>query len=171
MEKIERERDGFRVTVVHHRANDTKVRCDYDRIISCTGFQLDKDIFDEGCRPEMDPETYDRFPYQNPVWESVNVSGMYFAGTLMQQRDYYRKTTSGFIHGFRYNLRALFHYLEERYHDTLWPYNPIDRDEIGPAIIRLINRSSTLWQQFGFLGNVFVLGDEETRHYEAVPMD
>ncbi len=169
VEKIERDGDGFRGTVIYHRAGDSRSSYYYDRIICCTGFQLDKDIFDASCRPETDPKTHDRLPRQNAVWESVNVPDMYFAGTLTQQRDY-QKTTSGFIHGFRYNLRALFHYLKERYHDTPWPHHLIDREAIGPTIIRLINRSSALWQQFGFLGDVFVPG-KETRHYEAVPID
>lgn len=169
VERIEKEGEGFRGTVIYHRAADSRSSYYYDRIICCTGFQLDTDIFDESCRPEMDLETADRFPCQNPVWESVNVPDMYFAGTVTQQRDY-KKTTSGFIHGFRYNVRALFHYLAQRYHDAPWPHEVIGQNDMAPAIISPINHSSALWQQFGFLGDVFVLGDE-TRHYEAVPMD
>nr|VFJ73126.1 MAG: Pyridine nucleotide-disulphide oxidoreductase [Candidatus Kentron sp. FW] len=169
VEKIEREGEGFRGTVIYHRAADSRSSYYYDRIICCTGFQLDTDIFDESCQPEMDPETYNRFPTQNEKWASVNVPDMYFAGTVTQQRDY-KKTTSGFIHGFRYNVRTLFHYLAQRYHDAPWPHEVVGRNDIAPAIIGLINRSSALWQQFGFLGDVFVLGDE-TRHYETVPMD
>ena len=57
----------------------------------------------------------DRFPAQTPEWESANVPGLYFAGTLMQVRDF-KKSTSGFIHGFRYGVRALHRMLERQYH-------------------------------------------------------
>jgi len=47
----------------------------------------------------------------------VNVPGLYFAGTLSQQRDF-KKSTSGFIHGFRYGVRALHKILERRTRTT-----------------------------------------------------
>nr|VFJ62531.1 MAG: Pyridine nucleotide-disulphide oxidoreductase [Candidatus Kentron sp. DK] len=170
VERIEREGKGFRGTVIYHRAGDSRSSYYYDRVICCTGFRLDTDVFDESCRPGMDPETSARFPRQSAVWESVDVPELFFAGTVTQQRDF-KKTTSGFIHGFRYNVRALFHYLEQRYHDAPWPHYALDQKELAPAILRLINRSSALWQQFGFLGDVFVLEGNRARHYEAVPMD
>nr|VFK67675.1 MAG: Pyridine nucleotide-disulphide oxidoreductase [Candidatus Kentron sp. UNK] len=171
VEKIEREGNGFRATVIYHRAGGSRSSYYYDRVICCTGFQIDENIFGKGCQPEMDPETDNRFPRQNAVWESTNIPDMYFAGTLTQQRDF-KKTTSGFIHGFRYNARALFHYLAHEYHDAPWPHDDIQRREIAPAIIRLINRNSALWQQFGFLGDVFLLESEAgAAHYEAVPLD
>ena len=56
----------------------------------------------------------DRFPAQTAEWESVNVPGLYFAGTISQVRDF-KRSTSGFIHGFRYAVRALHRILERRY--------------------------------------------------------
>ena len=39
------------------------------------------------------------------VWGSTKVKNLYFAGTPMHGRDY-RKSSGGFIHGFRYLIRA-----------------------------------------------------------------
>jgi len=46
-------------------------------------------------------------------------------GTLMQVRDF-KKTTSGFIHGFRYNVRSLFNMLEQNYYQLPWPSRTIE---------------------------------------------
>ena len=70
----------------------------------CTGFRIDAAPFADECRPEL--TINDRFAALTSAYESVNVPGLYFAGTLMQQRDF-KKSTSGFIHGFRYAVRAL----------------------------------------------------------------
>ena len=75
----------------------------------CTGFRFDDSIFAAECRPELVHNR--RFPAQTPEWESVNVPGLYFAGTLTQANDF-RKHASAFIHGFRYNARALFRMLQ-----------------------------------------------------------
>lgn len=50
-------------------------------------------------------------------YESVNVAGLYFAGTLGHGKDHL-KSAGGFIHGFRYTTRALFRILEAKHdHD------------------------------------------------------
>ena len=45
---------------------------------------------------------------------SVNVPGMYFAGTLAHGKDW-KRAAGGFIHGFRYTARALHRILEAKY--------------------------------------------------------
>ena len=85
-------------------------------------------IFDPDCRPEL--VINDRFPAQTPGWESTNVPGLYFAGTLTQVRDF-KQSTSGFIHGFRYGVRALHRILERRYHGAPWPPRPLAAEPGG----------------------------------------
>jgi thioredoxin reductase len=143
----------------------------YDRVIFCTGFRFDASIFDEGCRPEL--AINDRFPAQTSEWESVNVPGLYFAGTLTQMRDF-KKTTSGFIHGFRYNVRALFRMMEKKYHGKELPTRAVEATPEGMmlAAMERINRSSALWQQYGFLHDVIVLSSDggTARYYEELPL-
>jgi hypothetical protein len=92
----------------------------------------------------------------------------------MQARDY-KKTTSAFIHGFRYNMRCLFRVLERRYEGGAWPRRGVGAatpERLGEALLERINRSSALWQQFGYLADMVRLEDDGTATYfEEVPVD
>lgn len=171
IERIVPRDGGFEVSMVYQRARGSRATYRYDRIINCTGFRFDDSIFDEGCRPDL--AIMDRYPAQSSCWESSNVAGLYFAGTLMQARDY-KKTSSAFIHGFRYNVRALHRMLEQRNHGVPWPSVELDcwPGDAVAKIVERINRSSGLWLQFGFLGDVVAEpeGDEGARYYEDVPV-
>jgi thioredoxin reductase len=163
---IEREGDHLRVMFAFSRADELVKELHYDRVLLCTGFAFDASIFDDSCRPEL--TIRDRFPAQTPAWESVNVPGLYFAGTITQVRDF-KKSTSGFIHGFRYGARALHKILEQRYADRPWPSR--ETPDITGAIIERVNRTSALWQQFGFLADVVTVHGEENKYHEEVPLD
>ena len=171
VERIER-RDGELVVAVRYtHASGESEELRYDRVIVCTGFRFDDSIFAPECRPEMVIDG--RFPAQTPEWESVNVSGLYFAGTLMQVNDF-KKTNSGFIHGFRYNVRSLFRMLEKKHHRRGWPSRPIEPTPEGlvEATLARLNRSSAMWQQFGFLNDVIVVAENWDRatYYEEMPL-
>ncbi|MEU4238364.1 FAD-dependent oxidoreductase [Actinoplanes sp. NPDC026619] len=152
---IVRDGDEFVVTFAFSRVDEVIKQLRYDRVLACTGFAFDASIFDESCRPALAID--DRFPEQSPAWESVSVPGLYFAGTITQQRDF-KKSTSGFIHGFRYAVRALHKTLHQRYGNKPWPATSIvaTPEKISDAIITRVNRSSALWQQFGFLADVIL---------------
>jgi thioredoxin reductase len=161
--------DGYLVTVAFARANEVTKDIRYDRVISCTGFRFDASLFTERCRPAL--TINDRFPDQTDTWESVNVPGLHFAGTLTQMRDF-KKTTSGFIHGFRYNTRALHRILARRYEGEEWPHGTLtaDPEALTDALLARANRSSALWQQFGFLCDLVALDGGTARHYQEVPV-
>jgi len=168
--RIERDGDGYLVTFSFSRADEVVKQLRYDRVVACTGFRFDASIFDEDCRPEL--TIRDRFPAQTDEWESVNVPGLFFAGTISQVRDF-KKSTSGFIHGFRYAVRALHRILERRYADTPWPAEKLGAtpELITEAVIARVNRTSALWQQFGFLGDVVTVAGADARYHEEVPVD
>lgn len=169
--KIERRDGSYFVTVSFKRANEVKKNYRYDRVIVCTGFRFDASIFSENCRPELIHN--DRFPAQTSSWESINVPGLYFAGTLMQVRDF-KKSTSGFIHGFRYGVRALHRMLEQKYHEHDWPYRGLraDPEEMMNTVIARVNRTSALWQLFAVMGDLIVVSRDGRAHfYEEVPVD
>ena len=171
VERIERRGGSYGVRFSFARANELQKELFYDRVIVCTGFRFDASIFDEDCRPDL--VLRDRFPAQTSQWESTNVPGLYFAGTLMQVRDY-RKSTGGFIHGFRYCVRSLHRMLERKYHGITWPHRYLSAtpSELAAAIIARVNRSSALWQQFAFLCDLIVVLDDGTaRYYEELPTD
>jgi thioredoxin reductase len=170
VEQITRRDDGgFRIVFRYARTSERLREIDYDRIILATGFQFDASLFDESARPELVID--DRFPAQTPAFESVNVPGLYFAGTLSQQRDF-KKSTNGFIHGFRYAVRALYRILRSRHHDIPWPSTPVDAtpEAITDAIIARINVTSALWQQFAVLADVVTVADGRAAYHEEIPV-
>jgi thioredoxin reductase len=168
--RIDRGPDGYRVVFSFSRADEVIRELRYDRVIVCTGFRFDPDIFDDTCRPAL--TINDRFPAQTEEWESVNVPDLFFAGTLSQVRDF-KRSTSGFIHGFRYGVRALHKVLERRYHDVAWPAEKVDAsaEAIADAVIARVNRSSALWQQFGVLADVVTVAGQAARYHDEVPVD
>ena len=164
--------DTFAVTFDYTLADGEREVLEYDRIICCTGFRFDTDIFADDCTPAMAID--DRFPDQDPFWQSTNVPDLYFAGTITQMRDY-KRSTSGFIHGFRYNVRSLFRALETRYHGVDWPRTTFETtpEVVTGALIRRINQTSALWQQFGFLADLMLVDDRTgiASYLEEVPVD
>jgi thioredoxin reductase len=171
VDRIQRRDGEYVVSVRYSHARGESEEITYDRVIVCAGFRFDDSIFADDCRPEL--VINNRFPAQTPEWESINVPGLYFAGTLMQANDY-KKHTSAFIHGFRYNVRALFRMLEKKHHRRDWPAREIEPtpDGLVEAALTRINRTSALWQQLGFLHDVIVVDDEWERavYYEEMPL-
>jgi thioredoxin reductase len=171
--QIEKTLDGYIVSFSYSRADEFVKGLRYDRVILCAGFRFDDSIFAPSCRPDLVID--DRFPAQTSQWRSTNVDHLYFAGTLMQVRDF-KKSTSGFIHGFRYCVRALHRMLEDRYHGVPWPHREVDADpaELTSMIIDRVNRTSALWQQFGVLADLIVVDGAAgggARYYEELPTE
>ncbi|MFF5158194.1 FAD-dependent oxidoreductase [Streptomyces sp. NPDC000348] len=168
--EIRRDGDGFRVPVAFERVGEVVKDLRYDRVIVATGFRFDASVFDGNCAPET--VVGGRFPAVTPVGESVNVPELYFAGTLTQGRDF-KKSTTGFVHGFRYSVRALHRELRRRHHGEPWPVAELggDTETAVGRIIERVNRSSALWQQFGVLGDLLLLSPDGTMRYaEEVPV-
>jgi thioredoxin reductase len=170
VDRVEKRNGSYLVTVSFGRVQEVKRDLPYDRVIVCTGFRFDSSIFAEDCRPDL--IINDRMPAQTAQWESTNIRDLYFAGTLMQVRDY-KKSTGGFIHGFRYDVRALHRMLQVKYHDGRWPSRRLEADPhaLMEAVIARVNRSSALWQRFGFLCDVIVVGRETgVKYLEEMPV-
>ncbi|HEX7303760.1 NAD(P)-binding domain-containing protein [Lentzea sp.] len=165
---IRRDGDDYLVKVSFQRVNEVIKEIRYDRVILATGFRFDASIFAEECRPQLTIK--DRFPDQTAAWESANVPDLFFAGTITQARDF-KKSTSGFIHGFRYGVRALHRIAEQRYHGVDWPSRHVAVADVTEAVIERVNRTSALWQLFAFLADaVLVAPDGTARYVEEVPV-
>jgi thioredoxin reductase len=167
---IRRDGDGYVVPVSFVRVAERVKEIRYDRVILATGFRFDASIFAPDCRPAL--TINDRFPDLTAAWESVNVPDLYFAGTITQSRDF-KKSTSGFIHGFRYGVRALHRILEHRHHGVPWPSRDLEPtpDAVADAVIDRVNRTSALWQLFAFMSDaVLVAPDGTIRYAEEVPV-
>lgn len=171
VERIRRRGDRFAVDISYTHADGEVETLEYDRVIACTGFRFDSSIFHGAARPEM--TSCGRFPAQTCEWESVNVPGLFFAGTLTQARDH-KKYMSAFIHGFRYNVQALCRLLESRWHAIPWPISarPSGLDDLVQWTVSRMNSVSALWQQPGFLCDVVKVrpGYQRSECLEGLPV-
>ncbi|MEV6325439.1 NAD(P)-binding domain-containing protein [Nocardia sp. NPDC051787] len=158
---ISQDEAGYRVAVEYSHADGERDILRYDRVIRCTGFRFDASIFDASCRPALCIDK--RLPELTPTWESVNVPGLFFAGTIAQADDF-RVAGSGFIDGFRYNVRTLHGLLRERYFDEPYPSEQISGEPTALAddMLRRASQSSALWLQFGYLCDVFDIASDGT---------
>jgi thioredoxin reductase len=144
-----------------------------DYVIRCTGWKYaDPEIFTPEIKPAVDAKK--KYPILSTMWES-SVPDMYFMGTVMSARD--RKSASGFIHGFRYHVRTLFHQLCKRYHDTPVPSdkfvlkNEADLLNLGAHLVTRLSTTSALYQLFGMMCDVLVLSDGQAEMYYELPAE
>lgn len=167
---IVRDGFGYRVTFAFARADEVIKDLYYDRVILCTGFRFDDSMFGPECRPEL--TINDRFPAQTTAWESVNVPDLYFAGTITQVRDF-KRSTSAFIHGFRYGARSLSMHLGAKYDGRPWPGRPVEvtPEALAEAVLARVNRTSALFQQFAFLADLLIVSSDGATYHDEVPMD
>jgi thioredoxin reductase len=172
VKRIERRDGKYAVSVSYTHAGGEEEELIYDRVLLCTGWRFDDSIFEANCKPAL--VINDKLPAQTFEWESVNVKDLYFAGTLMQMRDY-KKKQSGFIHGFRYNVQALHHILEQKYHGREWPVTRLEAhaEDLAHAVVQRVNLTSSLWQQTGYMCDLIVIeGDgKQAQYYEDLPAD
>lgn len=146
---------------------------EYDYIIRCTGFSwLNATLFSEDIRPASWYQG--KFPTLSPIWESSNVPDLFFVGGAMQGND--RKAASGFIHGFRYNIRTLHRILEERYEGVAYPADslaPFEWQAFVDWMYQRFSVTAALFQLFGVLCDTLVLSPDlrhATRRLE-LPFD
>ncbi|MFF5208147.1 NAD(P)-binding domain-containing protein [Streptosporangium sp. NPDC000396] len=172
VDRIWREGDRYKVAITYTLAEGEQALLEYDRVLRCTGFTMNTAIFDPSCRPELAPNG--RIPAIRPDFQSVNVDGLYFAGTLMQARDF-KRASSAFIDGFRYNLRAMAALLAERYDGVPLDQQvlPIDVGQLTAGMVERVNYSSALWTQFEYLCDAYVVDEAagQIRHHTDLPED
>ena len=162
--KVEKEGEQCIVHISYCHAKGQTAVIPYDHVILCTGFRMDDSIFDDSCRPEL--MHHGKVPSQTVEWESKNVPDMYFAGTLMQACDF-KKTMSGFIHGFRHNIQTLAEIFEHKYHGATFSREKLELDPevILKKVIDQVNISPGIFLQPGFLCDVVVVSEEEDAAY------
>ncbi|EMI58307.1 FAD-dependent oxidoreductase domain-containing protein 2 [Rhodopirellula sallentina SM41] len=160
--------DGeYHVEITFTHAEGQRASLAYDRVLCCTGFRWDPTFFADSCRPDMACE--DRLPAMTSGWESTNLPGVFYAGTITQIRDL-KKTMSSVLHGFRFNTAALFNILGERFMDVAWPSDSFEAtpENIANKITAQVSSAAGLMHQPGFLGDCLVVDDETgMAHYHA----
>jgi thioredoxin reductase len=145
---------------------------DYDEIIFCAGWNfVPTELFAEDDAPETWHDG--KFATLTGDWQPVNHPGCHLIGTAMQGSD--RVSASGFIHGFRYNIRTLWNLLEERHEDVPYPSTELgafDWSAIERRFYERVSVSAALYQQFGTLCDVITVSPDrsEVSWYEELPV-
>lgn len=169
---IRREQGRFLVDVAYSHADGETETLVYDRVVRAAGFGFDAGFLEAECRPP--PAHGGRLPSMSPIWEAEGVPDLWFAGTLMQSRDF-RRASSSFIDGFRYNIRTLGSVLDARYHDEPLPMldHPSEPVALAEALVERIARTSGLWAQFGYLCDVVAVDNFAGRayHLQELPVE
>ena len=151
----------------------------YDIIVRAMGWHYNTSVFDESALPRMQSQR--KYPQMTHEYESVNVPGMYFAGTLAHGKDW-KRASGGFIHGFRYTARALHHILEAKHEGVPWGPSrdfkvPSENAALAQHVMDRINSAAGPYQMFYTLGDGMVLlpGDDDeewtVRYHEEMPVD
>ncbi|KAF6031393.1 hypothetical protein EB796_010308 [Bugula neritina] len=144
---------------------------EYDHVISCMGWRyVNTQLFDEETI-NVELVKNNRYPKLSNCWET-DTKNLFYIGTAMAAID--RKSASGFIHGFRYNIRTLFNLLEQRLFKQSLPHITLptkDLDAVSKKIIERCTISDSLYQMNGFMCDVMVFDEKigVTKYYTDLP--
>ncbi|CAH1794439.1 unnamed protein product [Owenia fusiformis] len=138
----------------------------YDRVIRCLGFKFDHTIFANHTRLNKGSGRKSKFPKIKENYESTDIDDLFIAGTAGHSLDF-RKSSGGFIHGFRYTALALHRLLEWRYQQVKWPSKTGPITDLLNTIVKRINEASGPYQMFAMLGDVYGINKGGTE-YEVI---
>jgi hypothetical protein len=127
----------------------------FDHVIFCTGWAFDTSIFDLDL--ELTPDN--KYPAITPRYESVNNPNLFFIGSLMHSLDY-KKSSGGFIHGFRYLIEYFFHI----HYDGKLKISKFHKDKLNTLVSHIlyrINYSSALYQMYGQVIDAFIINTKQ----------
>ncbi len=154
IEGVAREGAGYRVRARFSEGGG-EIAFEADEVIAATGFVAPlRDL------PALGVTTFgpSRVPAQTPLFESATVPGIYFAGTITQGSTGLRKhgytSSSGALHGYRYNARVLARHLAERHFGIVLPRRTLRPDELIPHLLSEVTRAPELWLQRSYLSRV-----------------
>jgi len=160
--KIEMNKGFFHVEFEYVHADGEIETIEYDDVILCTGFKFDKTIFGSELTPSM--TVNGRLPAMSSGWESTSIPGIFYNGTLTQSLDF-KRSSSAFIDGFRYNARSLAHLLNARLNNTLLAHQqmPLTVENLTKYVQSRACNTSSLWTQFGSLADVICIDSDNDK--------
>jgi thioredoxin reductase len=130
----------------------------FDEIIFCTGWKFDTKIFNFKVNMTLN----NKYPSVKYNYESDSNDNLFFIGSLMHSLDY-RKSSGGFIHGFRYLIKLFVNMNYNLKFDIKYfkfSGNLSFYDDLTKHIMYRINNSSSLYQMFGIMCDLFYYDDE-----------
>lgn len=141
------------------------MRKPYDRVIRCLGFKFNFSIFDSSTCPPHSANARGRLPAVTAWYEGDRTPGLFVLGTAAHSRDY-RSSAGGFVHGFRYTVRAVHRVLEHRYHGVLWPSTKLQTTQLQSWVLKRANEASGPYQMFEVLGDIILLKGSHCEYLE-----
>lgn len=130
-----------------------------DIVIFCIGFQFNPTLVNN--LVDLCPKS--GFPLLTDNFESIKTPGLFFIGASSQAKDY-KKGTSAFIHGFRYNCQYISRLIKGVESIIL------SRDEMIKMVFRQMNESSCLFHRFDYFCDVVEkLEDGNWKYTKEVP--
>ncbi|XP_066563495.1 FAD-dependent oxidoreductase domain-containing protein 2 isoform X2 [Amia ocellicauda] len=160
--------DSAATRAAHHHDNFS-LRRPFDRVVRCLGFRFNSSIFHSSACPRRAGVARGRFPALSAWFEGRGLPGLFVIGAAAHSRDY-RHSAGGFIHGFRYTVRAVHRILEQRYHGHPWPAATLQTSQLLSAILRRVNEASGPYQMFGMLGDIILLQGDSFQYLEEFPL-
>ena len=136
----------------------------FDVVVNCTGFKSDL-----GFLAGVLPEVPDKYPPTTPFYESRDAAGLYFLGALMHGRDA-RRSSGGFVHGFRYLIRSALTKLRCDRHGARWPRTELAVGDFGAAALRRASSASAPFQCFGVLCDLYAFSGDAVARFDDVPV-
>ena len=141
---------------------------DYDNIIFCTGWAFDTSIYD------FDIDIiYNKYPHINNNYESTNNKNLFFIGSLMHSLDY-RKSSGGFIHGFRYLIHSFFKMNYHEFDNSFFELKTEhDYKVLVDHILKRFNNASSIYQMFGYMGDILYYNfiENQVFYYYDIPVN
>jgi len=137
-----------------------------DHIINATGFKMSSSFYDESIKPKMTNCT--KLPLLDHTFQSVNVPNLYIIGCLMHGCDY-KRGTSGFVHGFRHNIKFLYRHILDKHFNKSFDYTKCKNlDEMCDIFLNESLFSQELFLQIRTLCDVAVIRKNEISYYKGM---
>ncbi|XP_029943197.1 FAD-dependent oxidoreductase domain-containing protein 2-like isoform X3 [Salarias fasciatus] len=161
--------DVTREELPSHHIDNFPMRKPYDRVIRCLGFRFNFSIFDSSACPPNSENAKGRLPGLTAWYEATDTPGLFVLGTAGHSRDY-RASAGGFVHGFRYTVRAVHRVLEQRYHTNNWPSTTLLTTQLQSWILKRVGEASGPYQMFAVLGDLILLRGSDCVYLDEFPL-
>jgi hypothetical protein len=166
--RVERSADGVRVFCVRSEGGGELV-VDADEAIAATGFTAPlRDL------PALGVSVFgqSRLPSLTNYWESTNVPGIYFTGTIGQasggMKKYGLPSNSGAVHGSRYNARIAVEHLARK-HFGFAPEQPaVEPSSLVDYLLNEATAAPELWNQKSYLARAVSLDPTQGMRDEGI---
>jgi thioredoxin reductase len=154
---VDRIAGGYRVRTTRSDGGGTLV-FEVDDVIATTGFTPPL-----GDLPALGVPTAgrERIPSQTPLFESIGVPNLYFAGTVTRGAPGLKKhglpSSSGAVHGHRYNARILARHLAQKYFGVDPVRRQVTKSEVLSYLLAEVTHAPELWHQKSYLSRTILV--------------